>query len=80
VSADLIRLMRVYLAEDEHQARARALPRAMRLVEAKRTILAAYEEALRVQNGYKEMGSETGRCEALEFVVRTLADEYEEPS
>jgi hypothetical protein len=80
VSADLVRLMRVYLAEDEHDARARALPRALRAVDGKRRIVDAYEEALRGQDGYRETGEEVGHRVALEFVVRALADEYGDAS
>jgi hypothetical protein len=45
VSADLVRLMRVYLAEDERDAKLRALPRALRAVDGRRRIVDAYEEA-----------------------------------
>lgn len=77
MSADLVRLMRVYLADDERDARARALPRELRSVAAKRRIVDAYEEALQVQDGFRETSDEVGRREALEFAVRALADEYE---
>lgn len=80
MSADLVRLMRVYLVEDERDARLRALPRALRPVDAKRRIVDAYEEALCIRDGYRETSGEIGRREALEFAVRALAGEYEEES
>lgn len=51
--------------------------RALRAVAARRRIVDAYAEALRIQDGYKEIGREEGRREALEMAVRAIVDEYE---
>ena len=50
--------------------------RVLRDVEARRKILAVYEEALRIQAGFRETsGEETARL-ALEMAVRALAAVY----
>lgn len=47
--------------------------RVLREVAAKRAILAAWQESLTIQDGYREVGYEEGRREAQERDVRHLA-------
>jgi hypothetical protein len=54
--------------------------RVLREVAAKRAILAAYQEALRIQDGFKEVSSEEANREALEMVCRNLATVYSDPA
>jgi len=50
--------------------------RVLREVEAKRAILAAYQEALTIQAGFKEVSSEEANREALEMACKALAAAY----
>jgi hypothetical protein len=52
--------------------------RTLRRVAAGRKLLAEYEEAARIQNGFRESGYEEGRREVLEMECRLRAYEWDD--
>lgn len=50
--------------------------RVLREVEAKRKVVDAYAEALRILEGFREVGHETGNREALELACKAFAAAY----